>query len=82
MLGLTGQAKSVVDILSNGVHNEVWSMPKYVGSHALNVIDVFIAVDIPHSGTFPTLEEQGNGAFGPPNLAANAARDDGICPIK
>ena len=51
---------------------------KEIGPHAHNVINVFVAVDVPQLGTFPPFEKQGNRKFCPPDLATDAARDHRI----
>ena len=50
-------------------------MPEQVWPHALHVVDVLVAVDVPHASVFRPREEKRDGLFAAANLARDAARD-------
>ncbi len=72
---LSGEHESVTHVPCNGIHNEIWCVTEYVWTHAHYVIDVFVAIHVPHQAVLGALEPERNGQFGAPNLTANAAGD-------
>ena len=56
--------------------NEFGRVSEQVGPHALDVVDVLVAVDVPHACAPGVGEEQRHvGGFIDPDLARNTARD-------